>query len=85
MIKVKNSNATSRSQNQRVKRFLYEDLWSIHGECKEIIKCNWKENKRWSRENPIQQFRRKIEISRMKLKEWSIREFGGRKRKLGKN
>lgn len=40
-----------RYQKKTTPRIHYEDLWSPYEKCKEIVKNEWLDHTKWSREN----------------------------------
>ncbi|KAH9663932.1 reverse transcriptase domain-containing protein [Citrus sinensis] len=63
-------------------RVHYEDMWSPYEKCREIVKHEWKDGSCWTKNNPVELFRRKSKDSLADLKIWSKQEFNGRDKKL---
>lgn len=62
-------------------RVHYEDLWSSYDKCKEIVKKEWMDQRRWNSENAVELFKKAAKDSMAQLRLWSKEELGDRSKK----
>lgn len=73
-----------RYQKKTTPSIHYEDLWSPYEKCKEIVKKEWLDHTKWSRDNVVQTFKKMAKESLAQLKLWSRHELGDRKKQADK-
>ena len=70
-----------RYERRSTRRIHYEDSWSSYDQCKQIVKREWSDQRKWSSAYAIENFKKEAKDSMAYLKLWSMDEFGGRKKK----